>query len=387
MESRTCCITRCVPHVVSSAHSSQAFTCAVWLTQEIGAIGPSSARTTSPTVISPGGRVSRYPPCRPRLVWSSPRCFRSSRICSRNFFGIRSFAARSAPSTARACGSPASRTTAFSPYFAFADSIQRSCHAASAEATPPGRRHPAILAVFAPNRRAHAWGYTARRRRSTPFTPRTASTTGRTSSSQRWLRSVTMAASGTSPWTVTTPPSTADLEIERARGRSGQQRHFHPASDREVIETRQNGRRDPEFRPLRESDDARAGALEADDVQVEHDVVQARVADVFAVDEPDPALPVGVNRRHVPFRGLPRHLLPVHHGPETLFHRGDDPNTDDARQSAEEQLPREPVVDEVARRRVFGERRPNGNDVGCPLARHARPEARGLLHLLSQDVP
>src|SRR5919198_646406 len=75
------------------------------------AIGPSTARITSASEISPAGRASQYPPSTPRWLCTRPACLRSSRMFSRNLSGIScACAIRSpltGPSPAAASSAPA----------------------------------------------------------------------------------------------------------------------------------------------------------------------------------------------------------------------------------------------------------------------------------------
>ena len=58
-------------------------------------IGPSNTSMISEERIESGRRARRYPPPTPRRLDSIPAFFISRRISSRNFFGCRSFSARS----------------------------------------------------------------------------------------------------------------------------------------------------------------------------------------------------------------------------------------------------------------------------------------------------
>src|SRR5450759_4486830 len=85
-------------------------------TQPTRESGPSSAVTTSPTAMSPGGCASWYPPLTPRVALTRPLSRRRARMRSRKGPGMPSAAAISGRGTGLRSSRAARNTMALSPY-------------------------------------------------------------------------------------------------------------------------------------------------------------------------------------------------------------------------------------------------------------------------------
>ncbi len=125
-------------------------------------------------------------------------------------------------------------------------------------------------------------------------------------------------------------------------------------------------------------DDA-GGGFHAHVPEIEDDVIVARIRPIFPVEAAHPLLALVVDLLDV-LHGLLSRDAELSNGcTNTIGQRCDEPNTQHAGKSTEQERPRQPVIDRVAFGHVPREGRLNGEHVILFLASEPRPQPRRVL--------